>query len=171
MYATAGLSPTTTKFILGSGATAIGETDVSTPTGQLVAPDQSVDLFNQSNFRSSADGSHYIWAGDLNGPTTTDGCIVVDDKIVVQEGAELPGGVMPGVNAVSPSTSTTDLFVQMSPSGGHWAARVPMNDGTGAANQTDVVLHNGQIAAKTDSPLFSGVPSTGMTRLLPRRSL
>ncbi|MBX3375712.1 MAG: hypothetical protein KF678_01760 [Phycisphaeraceae bacterium] len=145
----AALSPATTKFILGeSTGTVLSETDVSIPTGQLVAPDQSVDLFSASRFTSSSSGASHIWHGDLNGPTTTDLVMVVNGGVVAQEGVPLPGGIYPGVNLV---TLYADNGSQvMSPNGNHWAFRATM------ADTIDVVVKNGALVAKTDDPITPG---------------
>jgi MYXO-CTERM domain-containing protein len=129
---------------------------VTSPPGQLIAPAQTVDFMNVDHYASSADGAHHIWAGDLNGPTTTDGIIVVDGNVVVQEGAPLPGGQFPGFNVGIPPAG--DKISQMSPNGSHWAHRVPMNDGVGAAAQTDVVLRNGTIVAQTNTAISGSSP-------------
>ncbi|MGE3108562.1 MAG: hypothetical protein AB7G11_15680 [Phycisphaerales bacterium] len=150
----AAMTPTTAKFILGQGTTtALGETDVTIPTGQLVPPDQTVDLFATNRFVSSSDGSHSIWFGDLNGPTTTDDIMVVDGAVVAQVSVELPGGAFPGTPVASFATDTGQQ--QMSPSGQHWAFRATMNDGSGVT-ATDVVVHNGAVVAAIDRPLFTG---------------
>ena len=150
------MTPTTTKQMLGSGASIISESAVTIPGSQLVAPAQSIGSFTVEQFGSSADGSHHIYSASLAGPTTSNNIFVVDGNVVVQEGANLPGGVLAGTNVGTISVTSTDRLGVMSPSGGHWAARFSMNDGVGAANQTDVVLRDGQVAAKTDSPLFTG---------------
>lgn len=142
------LNPTTTKQLLINGAGSLGETDVTSPAGQLVAPAQTVDAFAIDHYSSSADGAHHIWSGDLNGGTTTDAVVVVDGNVVAQEGAPLPGNVVPGVNVgVIP---TGDKSPQMSPSGSNWSTRMPL------ADTTDVVLKNGQVMARTDQPIFAG---------------
>jgi hypothetical protein len=148
------LAPTTTKMIIASGSTVLGETDVTTPTGQLVAPDQTVDLFTVNRFTSSGDGAHYMAHGDLNGATTTDLFMLVDGAVVAQEGAPLPGGVFGAVNVTNLYTDIGSQ--QMSPSGAHWAFRSVMADGTGAT-ATDLVIKNGALIAKTGDPI---VPSS-----------
>jgi hypothetical protein len=142
------LNPTSTKQLLINGAGSMGETDVTIPGAQIVAPaNLTVDAFNADQFRSSADGAHYIWGGDLNGGTTTDGIVVVDGNVVAQEGAELPGGVLPGVNVGLISSGSDHTY--MSPSGS-WATRMPL------ADTTDIVLANGQVKARTDQAIFTG---------------
>lgn len=147
------LTPTTAKQIAVIGATVVGNTDVTVPVGQLVAPDQSVDNFIAQRFGSSFDGQHYIIRGDLNGPTTTDDFILYDGRVVIQEGANLPGGVLAGTNVGIISGDAGSQ--QLSHNGLWWAARTAMADGTGAT-ATDVVLRNGQLVAKTDDPVVTG---------------
>lgn len=147
------LSPTTTKQIAGIGATVVAETDVTVPTGQLVAPDQSIDAMTTDRFATSFDGLHYVMRGDLNGATTTDDFILYDGRVVIQEGANLPGGVLAGTNVGVINADAGSQ--QISHNGLHWVARTAMADGTGAT-ATDVVLHNGALAAKTGDPIFPG---------------
>jgi hypothetical protein len=144
------LAPTTTKQIAAIGATVVGNTDVTVPTGQLVAPDQSIDVITADRFATSFDGQHYIMRGDLNGATTTDDFVLYDGRVVIQEGANLPGGVLAGTNVgiISGDAGSN----QISHNGLHWLARTAMADGSGAT-ATDVVLHNGNLLAKTGDPI------------------
>lgn len=147
------LSPTTTKQIIAIGGTVVGETDVTIPTGQLVAPDQTIDLLTTDRFGTSFDGQHYIVRGDLNGPTTTDDFILYDGRVVIQEGANLPGGVLAGTNVGVINGDAGSQ--QISHNGLHWAARTAMADGSGVT-ATDVVLRNGTLVAQTGGPVVPG---------------
>lgn len=147
------LTPTTTRQIIATGGSVLGETDLTVPGNQLVGPNQSVDNFTADRFTSSADGTAHIWRGDLNGPTTTDDIIVVNGNVVVQEGANLPGGVLAGTNVGIISGDAGSQ--QMTPTGNHWLARFAMADGTGST-ATDVVLMDGNLLARTDAPIFTG---------------
>lgn len=148
------LAPTTgAPQMLGSGATALVTADVTTPGGQLVAPPQTINTLTAARFYSSGDGAHSIYHGALQAPTTSDTVIVYDGNVVIQEGANLPGGVLAGTNVGVVNADAGSQ--QISPNGLHWAARTAMADGTGAT-ATDVVLYNGALKAKTGDPIAPG---------------
>jgi hypothetical protein len=48
-------------------------------------------------------------------------------------------------------------MLQLSRNGVHWGLRSGVNDGTGAVNQTDFVLINGQVVAATGDPIATGL--------------
>jgi hypothetical protein len=148
------LNPSTTKQVLFdlNAGTVLSETDVTTPTGQLVAPDQTIDVLSSDRFQSSADGSVWIAHGDLNGPTGTDLFIVRNNVVLAQEGAALPGeSGFPTVALLSGDTGSQ----QISPNGQHIAFRGNYSDGTGAT-ATDFVRVNGDTVARTDEAIFTG---------------
>lgn len=140
--------------IIGSGATAVSQSNVTVPAGQLVAPLQTIRNFWFDTFSSSTDGQHYIWSGRLNGPSNTDGVIVVNGTVVAQEGAQLPEGQLPGVNVAERVPSSGDRPIDMSPNGTHWLFRAPMGKGT-TSTQSSVVLHNGSIVGRSGTPIFA----------------
>ncbi len=146
-----------TKQVIYINSTILGETDVTTPVGQLVAPDQTLDTWTTTDrFRTSADASHWIAFGDLNGPTTTDAFVMVDGSIVAQEGAQLPGtSGLANVSTISGDAGSNLI----SHNGNHWIFRTALADGSGNT-ATDVVLKNGTVVAQTDTPITNQVGET-----------
>jgi hypothetical protein len=146
-----------TKQLLHINGTILGETDVTTIAGQLVAPDQTLDAWTTvDRFRTSADGTKWIGFGDLNGPTTTDAFMIVNGTIVAQEGAQLPVvSGLPNVGVFSGDAGSNLI----SPNGNHWVFRTGLADGTGATS-TDVVVKTGAVVARTDAPITNEVGQT-----------
>ncbi|TWT46074.1 hypothetical protein RAS1_25210 [Phycisphaerae bacterium RAS1] len=146
------LTPTTTKQALFSNTdpltgTAMAETDVTVPAGQLVAPDQSLDNLTSDRFRSSGDGSHYIYHADLNGATTSDLVMVYDGRVVAQEGVVLPGSTFVSlVSAISGDAGSQ----QISPDGLCYSFRGSNADGIDWVRQVTSVI------AATDQPITPG---------------
>ncbi len=148
-----GANGSSTKQILYIGNTVIAETDVTTVPGQLVSPEQTLDVATSDRFRTSGDGTDYIWHGDLNGPTASDEIMVVSGSIVAQEGAPLPGsGILANVFGFGGDTGSQ----QISGDGDHAIYRVTMNDGAGANTRTDVVMLNDSAVAATDRAIHLG---------------
>lgn len=148
VLARSGLSPTTTKQIATiTGGGVLAETDVTIPTGQLVAPAQSLDNLQSERTLIDSTGTNFLYRADLNGPTTTDDIIVYNGAVVIQEGNPLPGsGIASNVQTISGDAGSNVL----SHNGTTWAARVTL------ADTTDVVFKNGAVAARTDLPIFAG---------------
>lgn len=151
-FRTGGLTGSTSTYVLYNNAsiasgTVVAQTDVTIPGSQLVAPPQSLDMLTSDRFRSDADGSHYIYHGDLNGATATDVVMVYDGNVVAQEGALLPGSSFAStvLNASSDSGSQ-----QISPYNGHYMFR------GSNADTIDWVYGDGQVLAATDQPIFAG---------------
>lgn len=156
-FRTGGLTGATSQYVLYSNSsistgTIIGQTDITVPAGQLVAPDQSIDLFTSDRFRSDADGSHYLYHADLNGPTTTDVIMVHNGTVVAQEGAVLPGS---GFSAAVALISGDAGSQQISPYNDHYMFRGNNADGSGSTS-TDWVYGDGAVRAATDQPIFPG---------------
>lgn len=146
------LTPSTTKHALFSNSdpltgTLLAETDVTVPAGQLVSPDQSLDNLTSDRFRSSGDGSHFIYHADLNGPTGTDLVMVYDGRVVAQEGAILPGSTF---TSLVLNLSGDAGSQQISPDGLCYAFRGSNADGI------DWVRRNNTVIAATDQPITVG---------------
>jgi hypothetical protein len=153
MFRSSALTGATTQTALFkntsvSAGTVLVQTDTTVPTGQLVAPDQSIDTLSTDRFRSDALGTHMIYHGDLNGPTATDLVMVYDGAVVAQEGAPLPGGAF----AENVTTLGSNAGSQnVSPYNGHYIFR-----GANITTLVDWVVVDGQVVAQTDAPITPG---------------
>ncbi|MGE0482300.1 MAG: hypothetical protein AB7Q17_17720 [Phycisphaerae bacterium] len=148
---TAALTGATTQQVIyeltdiATGAV-LAQTDVTVPTGQLVAPDQSIDVLNTNRFRIDPQGNT-IYVCDLNGPTTSDLVAVVNNAVIAQEGQVLPGGLL------APATVTLftgDAGAQQVGHNGDYLIRGSVSD------TRDYVLGNNGLAAVTDDPIYPG---------------
>jgi len=151
-FRTSSLTGATTQQVLYSNSslangTIVAQTDITIPTGQLVAPDQSTDNLTSDRFRSDATGANYIYHGDLNGPTTTDLVMVYNGQVMAQEGVVLPGsGFASNVSSLASDAGSQ----QVSPYNGHYMFRGWNADGT------DWVVRDGAVVAVTDGPIHVG---------------
>jgi len=150
------LTTATTQGALFSGTSSttgsvLAQTDTTTPLNQQVAPNQTIDLFAVDRFKSDATGANYIYAADLNGPTTTDYFIAVNGAVVAQEGTPLPG--LATLNVVS--LTNTGSGENISPANGHWICRGSFAGAT-AVLQDDFVLGDGVIRAQVGQPIHAG---------------
>ncbi len=157
-FRSAALTGNTTQQVLYSNSantvgTVVAQTDTTIPTNQMVLPDQTLDVFGTDRFASDATGANYLYGGDLNGPTTTDLVVVHNGAVVAQEGFPLPGWS----NTAAVVNFSSDLGSQViSKANDHFMFRGAVNDGTGAAAQTDFVVRDGAVVAATGQPIFAG---------------
>jgi PEP-CTERM motif len=142
------LQTTPVRTIVNTNGTLTFDSNTTVVSNQLVAPTQTVNTVLAERFDSSGDGSRVIYRGQLNGPTATRDFVAVDNSVVAQIGAPLPGGVIPGVNVTAISADFSSQ--QFNHTGTVWTARVSLSD------TTDVVLRNGAVLARTDTPIFTG---------------
>lgn len=142
-------NPSTRQLLMSvtspTSGTVIAETDVTVPLGQLES--QSIDLFNPDRFRSSADGSNYVFVGDLNGSTATDLVGVYSGTVVVQEGTIVPGS---GFTATVSTLGTDSTGQFISHDNAYWMFRGSNTDGM------DWVYGNGVVLARKGNPIFAG---------------
>lgn len=125
----------------------LAQTDISVPTGQLVAPDQSIDNLTSDRFVSASEGPVFLYHADLNGPTTSDLVMVFSGAVAAQEGFPLPGSsFVSNVTALS-----GDAGSQQVSSNGEYHLFRGSN-----ADAIDWVARNGEVIAQTDQPIFSG---------------
>lgn len=127
-------------------ATGLVETNVTVPTGQFFAPDQVVGTISAGRIASSEDGSVVLWFADLDGPTATDTAMVVNNSVVAQEGAVLPGSSFAEV--VSSFTSGAE---RVSPNGSY-----TMFQGANLTTSQDWMVLNGRVIAAVDQPITPG---------------
>jgi hypothetical protein len=141
------LTGLTGQQALYRGTTVVAQTSVTTPTGQFVAPDQTMELLTAERYETDPTGAHVIYSGDLTGPIATDLIMVVDGAVKAQEGLVLPGGgFASNVNSV-----TLEAGSQHVNSGGDYIFRGGNVDGM------DWVYKNGTVVARTDVPI-TGTP-------------
>ncbi len=135
--------PTTQDDLLVHGSTVLAQEGVTVPTGQIGT--EAWENFDLGELWLSADGTDWIIQGDLLGATATDGVVVLNGAVVIQEGVILPG---------SGFTETVGTFTNINlhmDGGGGWMAR-----GTNTGSLTDWVYRNGAVVARTDAPIFTG---------------
>lgn len=125
------------------GAQVLLREGVSVPDGQAGAP-EAVENFDLSDFWAAADGSRWLVQGDLLGPTASDDVVIVDGRVVVQEGVPLPGA-----GYTDPVGSGGAFGVSMDAAGA-WFAR---GDNLGGH---DWVLRDGVVIAETGAPVAAG---------------
>jgi hypothetical protein len=147
---------TPTKHIGVSGDTVVVDGQVTIPLNQQVAPDQAVNLMTANTWNLDGSGTNHLYRTTLTGPTASNAVVVYNNSVVLQLGAPVPGWA--GNTASVSSVASEFGSLQLSRNGQHWAIRGAVNDGVGAANQTDFVLRNGGVVAATDQPITPGNP-------------
>jgi hypothetical protein len=127
-------------FVLGT--TILAQEGITTPTGQNPVQGAWENFVAGDNFVDKT-GTNYLARGDLLGATATDAVVVVNNNVVIQEGA-----VLPGTSFTSPvvAGAADEAFMF---TGGHWLARGNNVDGR------DWVLRNGAVVA-TDAEAVPG---------------
>lgn len=126
---------------------------VTVPGNQLAAPPQANVTLTANSFRVSDDGSKFMYRTTLAGPTATNTVVVLNNDVLAQLGAPLPGWS----NTANLSSIASEAgSVHLSRDGSQWAFRGAVNDGTGAANQSDFAIVTGNVVAATDKPIFTG---------------
>ncbi|MDP1661925.1 MAG: GC-type dockerin domain-anchored protein [Phycisphaerales bacterium] len=149
-FRAATLAGATTQQVLYRGASIVAQTDLTAPTGQLVAPDQTIDNLSAGRYETDPSGAHSIYGADLNGPTATDLVVVVDGAVVAQEGQILAGS---GYGSVITSLSG-DAGSQHTNTAGDYIFRGANADGQ------DWVYKNGVVVAQTDAPITTSPGET-----------
>ena len=114
---------------------------VSIPTGQAAGP-EAWDNFDAGDLWLDATGLNYLVQGDLEGDTTMDNIVALNNNVVLQEGV-----ILPGSSFTSPPTAPD--YVGLS-SVGDWFARGDNADGQ------DWVLMNGAVIGATDDSIIGG---------------
>lgn len=151
-FRTAALTGATTQQVLYrqssiSTGSILAQTDITTPTGQMVAPDQTIDNLTSDRFVSSSSGAATLYHCDLNGPTGTDAAVVFNGSVVAQEGAILPGSSYASNVGTTIGAAGAE---QVSHNGAYYMFR-----GTNA-DAIDWVVRNGAVVAETDQPIYTG---------------
>lgn len=125
----------------------VAQTDVTSPAGQLVPPDQTIDNLTSDRYRIDGTGANYIYHGDLNGPTGSDLVMVYNGRVVAQEGVVLPGS---GFASTVLNLNGDAGSQQISDNGLHYLFR------GSNADTIDWVYRNGAVVAATDQPIYTG---------------
>lgn len=127
---------TATNAAAFRGGAVVAHKGVTIPGGQAGGATNTWENFTIDEFYTSPDGAHTMLQGDTNGATTSDGVIVVNGNVVLQEGVT----ILPGfTNAIS--TTNRESFLL---SNGDWLAR-----GSNATDNLDWVVRNGSVVART----------------------
>jgi hypothetical protein len=129
-------------FVLGT--TILAQEGITTPNNQN--PVQGAwDNFSAGDCWVDKTGTSYLARGDLLGATATDAVVVVNNNVVIQEGAVLPGS---GFTSPVVAGAADEAFMY---SNGHWLARGNNVDGN------DWVLRNGAVVAQKGDAVPGGL--------------
>lgn len=146
-------TPTPTQYLTVLDGNVLSQNAVTVPTGQLAAPDQPNNVLTSNSFRVSDDGTQFMYRTTLSGPTATNTIVALNNNVLAQLGAPVPGwSNVANVSSIASEAGS----VQLSRNGAHWAFRGAVNDGVGAVNQTDFVLVDGNVVAATDQAIHAG---------------
>jgi subtilisin-like proprotein convertase family protein len=135
--------PSTQDDLLVIGSTVVAQEGVTIPTGQIGT--EAWENYDLGEFWTSADATDWIIQGDLLGAAATDGVVVVNGAVVIQEGVILPGS---GYTETVGATGNINLHMD---GGGGWMAR---GSNTGSGN--DWVYRNSALVAELNEPIFVG---------------
>jgi hypothetical protein len=149
-FRNAALVGAATQQVLYRGSTVFAQTDTTTPTGQLVGPDQTIDNLSTGRYETDPTGSHTIYHADLNGATGTDLVIVVDGVVKAQEGVVLPDS----------GYSSLVLNLGTDPASQHVNAAGDYIFRGANADTIDWVYKNGVVVAQTDAPITTSPTET-----------
>ncbi len=134
--------PSDSDTLLIRGSSVLVREQTTIPAGQAAGGTQGWDFFEFDGFYHSYDGLNYLIFGDLEGDTATDGVVVVNGNVVIQEGYPIPPLVIPV------GSGFTGLREARMESNGDWFARGGNSDGR------DFVVRNGSLLALTDDPVI-----------------
>jgi hypothetical protein len=139
---TVGALPTTMDDFLILGAAITAQAGVGAPSGQAGGAAETWEAFDADDFYTDATGAAFIAQGDLTGPTTGDDVIVVNGRVVLQEGSTVPSSGL-----TSPIATLTEISMD---SGGAWYCRGNNDD------LQDWVVRSGGIVALRGEPIVRG---------------
>jgi hypothetical protein len=129
-------------FVIGSTVTI--QEGITNPAGQNPVQGAWDNFLAGDNFVDKT-GTNYLARGDLLGATTTDAVVVVNNNVVIQEGAVLPGS---GFASPVVAGAADEAFMY---SNGDWLARGNNVDGN------DWVLRNGTVVAQKGDAVPGGL--------------
>ena len=125
-----------------NGNTVEVQEGVTIPTNQAGGATEAWDNFDTDDLWVDGTGTNYILQGDLEGGTTTDDVVAVNNGVVIQEGSIIDGS---GFTAAAEIIDEAGIMAN-----GDWFAR-----GHNVDDQ-DWVLKNGAVLAATGDPLYPG---------------
>lgn len=140
-----GTITTTTDEILELGNVLIAQELVTIPTGQAGGATETADNFDFEDFWADATGANVLWQGDLTGSTSSDGVVVVNNNVVLQENS-----IIPGSGFANPIDLSGIVGVSMDPAG-NWYAR-----GNNDIDEMDWVVRSGAVVAAVGQPITPG---------------
>jgi hypothetical protein len=135
--------PTTEDDLLIFDDVLLLQEGVSVPPGQSGA--ELIENFDLGAFFVSADGNHWLVSGDLAGSTSTDGVVILDGTVVLQEGVSVVSGSDPNPIDVS---GIVEIFMDHA---GNWYAR-----GNNDISEHDWVVRNGAVIAERGGSAAGG---------------
>ena len=139
-----GLGSTSIDDVLVLGDRVLMQEGVTVPAGQPASTEGPIENFDLGDFWAAADGSRWLVQGDLAGGAATDDVVVVDGRVVLQEGLPVPAsGYTAPISSGGVRTASMDAS-------GDWIAR------GGNTGGDDWVVRNGEVVAETGEPLVSG---------------
>lgn len=141
--------PADQNDVLVLDAVILAQSGVTQPGNQLGA--EFWENFTMDAFWLSAEGGRWLAQGDLTGATTTDGVVVVDAAVVVQEGVPLAGTAF-----AEPVDLSGIVGTGLAP-GGRWFVR-----GNNDVTEIDWVYSNGAVLATLGQPV-AGDPAETWT--------
>lgn len=119
-------------------------TEITVPPGQAGTP-QPWENFLLGRLWTSEVGDDWMAQGDLTGDTGTDGVVVVNGAVVVQEGV-----ILPGSGFAEPVDANGIVGVTMS-ANGSWFVR-----GNNDATEQDWIYSDGQVLVTNGDPVVPG---------------
>lgn len=139
-----GLGSVSVDDVLVLGEQVLMQEGVTIPAGQPEGTEGPIENFDLGDFWAAADGTHWLVQGDLAGDTAKDDVLVVDGRVVLQEGLPVPAsGLAAPISSGGVRSGSMDVA-------GDWIAR---GSNTGGH---DWVVRNGSIVAQTGAPLTPG---------------
>ncbi|MEE2941075.1 MAG: hypothetical protein VX460_11860 [Planctomycetota bacterium] len=139
-----GLGSASIDDVLVLGDLVLMQEGVTVPGGQPAGAEGPVENFDLGDFWAAADGARWLVQGDLAGGAAMDDVVVVDGRVVLQEGVPVPAS---GYTAPIRSGGVRSASMD---GAGDWLAR------GGNAGGHDWIVRNGAIVAETGAPLTPG---------------
>ena len=122
-------------------------TGVTVPSGQLVAPAQTLFTLGVARPAVSSDGVDMLTGSALSGPGSSDAVLLYNNQVLAQEGAVIAGS---GVSAAFAQLSSGNTPLSCSPTGGHCMARVTFVNATDAVMRIEAGAVMGMYAKRGD---------------------
>ena len=124
-----GVASTGEDEVLILGDELLLQEGVSVPQGQSMNGQHPLENLDLGDFWAALDGSSWLVLGDLEGPTGRDDVVLVDGRVVLQEGSAVPD------SGFAEPIATNGIHGASMDGGGRWFAR-----GSNAATGDDWVV-------------------------------